>query len=104
MTATTPTEINTGPIEPDTAKLEHDLDDLADRRSDRRAARARTTDPGTSHDAASSSSGLTEKRRSVLAVLEEHGPMTDEDLRRAGHDRAIRAAAASSELREVQHG
>jgi hypothetical protein len=42
--------------------------------------RARRTDPATSHEAAASIKGLTEKQRAVYTVLSDYGPMTDEQL------------------------
>ena len=40
-------------------------------------AHARRTDPSTSHEAARSVHGLTERREAVLRILRERGPMTD---------------------------
>ena len=42
--------------------------------------RARATDPGTSHDAARSVSGLREKQQAVLNCFKDFGPMTHEEL------------------------
>lgn len=44
------------------------------------APKARTTDPDTSHAAASSLEHLTERRQAVWAILSQHGPLTDEAL------------------------
>ena len=43
-------------------------------------AHARRTDPGTSHAAADSVRELTDRQRAVLAILRQHGPLTDEQL------------------------
>ena len=43
-------------------------------------ARARRTDPETSHEAAASIEGLTARRQAVLEVLRRYGPLTDEEL------------------------
>lgn len=43
-------------------------------------ARARRRDPVTSHAAAASVAGITEKQRAVLRVLAWAGPLTDEEL------------------------
>ena len=43
-------------------------------------AHARRFDPETSHEAARSVTKLTARRWAVLKVLEQHGPMTDEQL------------------------
>lgn len=43
-------------------------------------ARARRTDPGTSHEAAASVRRITETHSRLLALLAEQGPMTDEEI------------------------
>jgi hypothetical protein len=48
-------------------------------------ARARSTDPDTSHDAARSIGEMTEVRQAVLDILRAIGPATDEDLEHAYH-------------------
>lgn len=46
----------------------------------RTRARARRTDPETSHEAAASVTGLTSKQAAVLEVLRKYGPMCDEAI------------------------
>lgn len=41
---------------------------------------ARTTDPATSHEAAASVSGVTDKRHACLLAVQAIAPCTDEDL------------------------
>ena len=48
-------------------------------------ARARSTDPDTSHDAARSIGEMTEVRQAVLDILRAIGPAIDEDLEHAYH-------------------
>lgn len=55
-------------------------DNLFDVVWDEPAPKARTTDPDTSHAAASSLHHLTERRQAILEVLKRYGPLTDEAL------------------------
>jgi hypothetical protein len=62
-------------------------------------ARARHTDPWTSHEAAASVQNVTDKQVAVLDCFERHGPMTDEELRGRYHGEP----QSSSGLRTRRH-
>jgi hypothetical protein len=53
-------------------------------------ARARTTDPSTSHAAAASVSNTAAVRGAVLAILDLFGPMTDDELVRNYETNSLR--------------
>lgn len=45
-------------------------------------ARARLTDPSTSHEAAASVSGISRAQALILDILKTYGPMTDDEILR----------------------
>ncbi len=65
---------------------------------------ARSTDPWTSHEAAESITGLTEKRRAVLFILNRYGPMTDTDIsfRYGQHEELPRQSASGLRTRRSE--
>jgi len=65
-------------------------------------AKARHTDPDTSHEAAERASAHAEgDRRRVLALLAEHGPLTDFDLARLTGRKQTSVGVRRGELRDA---
>ena len=60
-------------------------------------ARARATDPDTSHQAALSVSNLPDRQKWVLWLLQDHGPMTDLELLTKYRDRRWEQSPTQSE-------
>ena len=75
--------------------------DCGVRYEDGQEARARTTDPDTSHEAAASTSKIkmTTVRISILKLLTDHGPMTDEQIWRGLEYEEVRDLTSPSGAR-----
>ncbi len=68
------------------------------------AARARNTDPGTSHKAAASVKNITETQARILNLLKIYGPMTDEEILSRLEDKLSPSGARSRRSELVAAG
>lgn len=67
----------------------------------RTRARARSTDPGTSHEAAASVGDLTEAQQKVLEIITEH-PRTDEEIYAVVVARGIQMSVSGTRTRRSE--
>lgn len=67
------------------------------------SARARNTDPGTSHAAARSipSKAIRESQAWILEILKEHGPMTDQEIWDCGAEALMSTSGARTRRSEL---